>query len=390
MKKIILFVFLHLFVVTISAQVKNFFGSGNAKSIIAIVLYKKGNAGYFHKTENLKQDVLYVNSIKRYYAYDKKNKKLYAETQEGNFVIELEESYAKYYKKADDIPSMNEEDIYDVVLSVNKKLEAHFEAENVKLKNSLFVKDSLEQIEKQKVKREQYRNNNSWRELKFSVPHNVQCEICRDNHNLEQVNILSLVEDTMYYSFDNPDLEILDNKMYGIHYSILPYDAQRDINFRDHIEIWNDSIASHTKMTNIQAIQQALDKIDSFKKAVKRKTPYGFIKDWGWKLNSVDGVEPYFAFYNTSDKTIKYVDFYFSLFNAVGDRCLLKYAKSYVGNIRGVGPVESFQAGSWNWDKATHYTSGDASEMKIVKVVITYMDKTTKVLTGNALIIEKK
>lgn len=55
-----------------------------------------------------------------------------------------------------------------------------------------------------------------------------------------------------------------------------------------------------------------------------------------------------------------------------------------------IGPVESFQAGSWNWDKATHYTSGDASEMKIVKVVITYMDKTTKVLTGNALIIEKK
>ena len=85
------------------------------------------------------------------------------------------------------------------------------------------------------------------------------------------------------------------------------------------------------------------------------------------------------------DKSIKYVDFYFSLYNAVGDKCYLKYSKSYTGSVRGVGPVESDCSGSWTWDRATHYTTADASEMRIVKIVITYMDKTVKTLIGNAI-----
>ena len=99
-------------------------------------------------------------------------------------------------------------------------------------------------------------------------------------------------------------------------------------------------------------------------------------------------MEPYFSFYNTSEKTIKYVDFYFSVFNAVGDKCYLKYDKSYIGNVRGVGPVEPFYAGSWNWERATHYTSGDASEMRIVKLVITYMDGTVKTIPRDAIVYE--
>ena len=113
------------------------------------------------------------------------------------------------------------------------------------------------------------------------------------------------------------------------------------------------------------------------------------MQKWGWELNSAQGIEPFFTFFNSSKKTIKYIDFYFSVYNAVGDKCYLKYERSYVGNVRGVGPVEPFEAGSWNWDRATHYTSGDASEMRVVKVVITYMDKTVKTLTGNSLIFEQ-
>lgn len=398
MKRLLLFVFLLLVVITISAQVKFAFGKGNAKSIIALVLYEKENSDYFYKVENVEQDVLSVKDIKKYYAYDKKNKKLYAETQYGNYVIELEDSYANYYKKADVIPSLKEENIFSIVTSVNDKLKVYYDAENIKIKNSFiekrrldrekYVKDSIDKIEKQRAEREQYRKNNSWRKLKFSVPHTLECEICKVDYKLQHVNVLSLVEDTIYYTFNYPDLTILNNKMYGIHYSVLPYDAKRDIYFRDYIEMWDDSIANHEKMTKAQAILETYERFEGFKKDVRKQAPYGFVKKWGWELNSAYGVEPYFTFYNTSDKTIKYVDFYFSLFNAVGDRCFLKYEKSYVGNVRGVGPVETFQTGAWSWDRATHYTSGDASEMKIVKVVITYVDKTKKVLTGNALLFD--
>ena len=66
----------------------------------------------------------------------------------------------------------------------------------------------------------------------------------------------------------------------------------------------------------------------------------------------------------------------------------MKYNKSYIGNVRGVGPVEQFDSGSWNWDRATHYTSSDASEMRIVKLVITYMDGTTKTIPRESIIYD--
>ena len=66
----------------------------------------------------------------------------------------------------------------------------------------------------------------------------------------------------------------------------------------------------------------------------------------------------------------------------------MKYDRSYVGKVRGVGPVESFNSGSWNWDRATHYTSGDASEMRIIKLVVTYMDGTVKTIPKDAIVYD--
>lgn len=59
-----------------------------------------------------------------------------------------------------------------------------------------------------------------------------------------------------------------------------------------------------------------------------------------------------------------------------------------MGNVRGVGPVEPFDSGSWAWDRATHYTSADASEMRIVKMVITYMDGTKKTIPNSSIIYD--
>lgn len=48
------------------------------------------------------------------------------------------------------------------------------------------------------------------------------------------------------------------------------------------------------------------------------------------------------------------------------------------------------KSGWWNWDRATHYTSGDASEMRIVKLVIIYMDGTIKTLPNSFIIYENQ
>ena len=199
---------------------------------------------------------------------------------------------------------------------------------------------------------------------------------------------MSLSSDTIYYIRKEPDIVKLGQVFQKIHYAEISESLKKDKKFREYVEIWKDSIALYNQVSNLNALELNVYRYLEFKESIRKIAPYGYIESWGWNLNYADGVEPYFHFYNTSEKTIKYVDFYFSLYNDVGDRCLLKYNKSYTGSVRGVGPVETDCTGEWSWSRATHYTSADATEMRITKIVITYMDKTTRTLTGNAILYE--
>ena len=82
---------------------------------------------------------------------------------------------------------------------------------------------------------------------------------------------------------------------------------------------------------------------------------------------------------NTSSKTIKYIKVYWTVKNDVGD-------VRGSGSFSGTGPVESMSSASWNWDYSSYYVKGDASKMRITKVVITYMNGTVKTLTGDSII----
>lgn len=192
----------------------------------------------------------------------------------------------------------------------------------------------------------------------------------------------------IYYLRNNPELLIMGNAFHELHFGKISHEIKERKKFQDYIEIWRDSIGLNDKINNDEARTINTGRYKQYISEISKVAPYGFVGNWGWHLNTADGVEPYFTFFNMSNKTIKYIDFHFCLFNAVGDRCYLRYNRSYTGSVRGVGPVESFSYGSWNWDRATHYTTADASEMRITKIVITYMDKTVKTLTGNAIVYE--
>jgi hypothetical protein len=247
------------------------------------------------------------------------------------------------------------------------------------------IKDSLEAIKRKAEKLEEYRKNHSWHDLILDYAVKMNCKFCDLEHLDRTFYVLSLSSDTIYYLQDNPNIKMLGKSLSGIHYAEINDVLKQSKKFKEYLEIWHDSLALHNEFTNDEAKTINLYTYVKFKSDILKEAPYGFIGNWGWDLNSADGVEPYFSFINTSEKTIKYVDFYFSLYNAVGDRCYLRYDKSYTGHVRGVGPVEPGSTGSWEWDRATHYTSADASEMKITKIVITFMDKTVRTLTGNAI-----
>jgi hypothetical protein len=258
-------------------------------------------------------------------------------------------------------------------------------AEVRRKQKEILVLDSIAKEKQKEIDRDEYRKTHDWHKLNLSDSYGLYCRVCDGTHYLKNITIQSLSSDTIYYFLNTPDYTMLGIDKNSLHYSKMTNKLKNDKNFAEYIKIWHDSIANNNKQSNKMADEYNLIQEKKFLSKVNAAAPDGFILRWGCDFNSADGIEPYFSYFNSSKKSIKYVDLYFSVYNDVGDRCYLKYDRSYVGKIRGVGPVDSFTSGSWKWDKATHYTSGDATNMKIVKLVITYMDGTIKSLTQQSI-----
>jgi hypothetical protein len=73
---------------------------------------------------------------------------------------------------------------------------------------------------------------------------------------------------------------------------------------------------------------------------------------------------------NTNSKTIRYIDVYFKV-----TMVLVMLEKSDTFRNR---PLKEFESGSWEWDSSSYYVAGDASNMNITKVILTYMNGTKK------------
>ena len=118
-------------------------------------------------------------------------------------------------------------------------------------------------------------------------------------------------------------------------------------------------------------------------------TKRGYFENVGFDLNSVGGINPYFAFTNTNNKTVKYIEISFNVYNTVNDKCKDQYSNSYTFSLKGVGPIEKFEKAVFSWadNPATHYTSYDASYIKIIKAKITYMDNSIVTISGKDIIV---
>lgn len=370
--------------------------------------YRIGNDGFYHKYETNGVNFLSdehsqyyksVEGLEHFYCYDNKNNMFYYYTENTiGFYNPTHSNYIKFiknYMKEGKVKKVKEEEAMFLTENILKEMDEKYRnkndsvAEIRRIAREQFVKDSIETAQKKAKEREEYRKTHDWRDLTMSKSYGLKCDFCDINHYMKDYRVMFISADTLYYLLEKPDLSILGINHIGIHYSKLTSDFKKDNQFKEYVNIWQDSIANNNNFSNQGAAVFNLIQYNEFKNKVYSAAPNGFMQKWGWELNSAQGIEPFFTFFNSSKKTIKYIDFYFSVYNAVGDKCYLKFERSYVGNVRGVGPVEPFEAGSWNWDRATHYTSGDASEMRVVKVVITYIDNTIKTLTGNSLIFEQ-
>lgn len=121
------------------------------------------------------------------------------------------------------------------------------------------------------------------------------------------------------------------------------------------------------------------DKGDGCAKKVREVAPHGYITKWSWSRNSVDGISPKVEFYNASNKTIKYITFYYTFDNAVGDPCYGLTVKKLIP-FSCIGPVEEGCTDSWDADGDPVDYVANAETGKIVKCKIEYMDGTSYVL----------
>lgn len=388
----------------ITASYAESFSQYNSSSRTAIVLYIPDAQGFYHKQTNV--SVNNVDNIEAQYAFDKKNRKLYVATAYGNYVIELTESKAKLVKKDKSIPQVKDKDIDALVVSVNNSLDEKFAQYN--LEREQFITDSIEyakeqerlaviekarldSIEKANKQAEinRYKAAHDWHWLPIkkkssyrysssteTVP--LQCVICDkkiSSYSTDSIYVRAINNDTIY-SWERKS-GFLGYSPIEVHAYPIPSDLKASEYYTRHLEAYRDSLTADTTYSKDVAEYLNSYAMVNFIEKVTKEAPYGFFIDWGWD-DEYSSISFHFNYMNLNKRTIKYIDVYWKVTNDVGD--LRK-----TGHFKGTGPLEQYESASWNWDYSSYYVAGDASNMNITKVIITYMNGQQQVLTGKQI-----
>lgn len=104
----------------------------------------------------------------------------------------------------------------------------------------------------------------------------------------------------------------------------------------------------------------------------KQNLPIAISSLWKSKPNSVGGIDVQVGFKNITDKTIKYITFYFQAFNNVDDivYCTIRGYSDFGGKV--TGPILPTKTKLAYWEN--YWYNHKIKYIKIQKVKIEYMD----------------
>lgn len=360
----------------------------------ALVLYQKdANGLYAPQKDVMVESVQNTVSI---YAYNKKSHNLYVCTANGNYVITLNNDYAKLVKHNSEIPKFDNEEIAPLIASANAVLEKKYSALNDsiiaerKRIREKEIADSIRAVREQEKKAEEARlaqikkeeRFNTFRQenLKSLFPINNEkliCADCNKAYSYEWVLINSVQNDSIYFVTEKT-ME-LDDSFSEIHVTQIPKVLKTNPCFQYHLQAFKDSLCNDSIFNKdfIEYINN-YEQLQHYKR-VNKKAPYGYFENWSWDDDF--SVSFSFRYMNTNTKTIKYIDVYWKVTNDVGDI-------RGTGHFKGTGPLKQNYSASWNWDSSSYYVAGDASNMSITKVILTYMNGTQKVLGKGEIIFD--
>ena len=373
MRKLVLFGLLLAFCLMVEAQTYN---SSNSITRVALVYYFMDENGFYQKKENVNlQEVFQVVST---YGYDKKSHELYVQTERANCIVTVNDDLHKIMKKSKSIPQMKGDELMAKAAEVNNQLDAHFKHLNeVRQKH---INDSIQKAKEDSIKKaredsiriatenkkaDEYRNTHKWI-LYPTGKVSLYCVYCEKNVTTRDTSLVYKVkQDTIYWlEYKTGKLDI---DYEHIHAAKISSQLQNNPSYQYHTKVFADSIESNFNDISVGVISKINDDyFFDYMKELKKEAPNGLFLDWGWN-DEYSFITFHFDYMNTNKNTIKYIEVFWKVTNDVGD-------VRKTGSFKGTGPLEEWESASWNWDSSMYYVAGDATNMDITKVIITYMN----------------
>lgn len=248
------------------------------------------------------------------------------------------------------------------------------------VEDSIACKKALAKIKEknEKIKKDReltYKANHNWK----SVPTGrieLHCTICDKSIAKDSLHCMGIKNDSIY--FVTASKGYYNTKFALAHVAHIPSELTNYEDFKYHCDVYKDSLKLNSEVLDNDFVSYISVRgyLDNFNKA-KKIAPFGYFGDWGWDTE-YGNVTFNFDYTNLNSKTIKYIDVYWYVTNDVNDICGR-------GHFKGVGPVETGDLGSWKWDDSPYYVSSSATNMRISKVILTYMNGSKQVLSKNMI-----
>jgi len=99
--------------------------------------------------------------------------------------------------------------------------------------------------------------------------------------------------------------------------------------------------------------------------------------------NSAGGVDILVIFFNTSNQTLKYVDFTVMPYNKVGDVAPSEIGRKTVANLRVTGPIKPNEDWRGGWENIWYNNSIGCIE--VIGIEVTYMNGNSESFSGSEL-----
>lgn len=361
-----------------------------------LVSFVQNNDGTY--AENSKQyNVDVVDNVCCEYAYDEKHRYLYVRTNTANVQITLfDNKETKLKMKNSLVPKLEGNDLQNEINKQSNILKEKIQDINKHIQDSIKSKRE-EEIKERERKLKEKAYNDSLDKIYFDehketwnvIPINVKslyCVDCRkdidlsDNIHDGYLILCDVSQNKHFLYYRCLELGLFDIKRISTHKLSVSSDLEKYDKFQRHMRIFADSIKISNEEHNFDEEMEFSNEFpdELISDEMQKIAPYGFVEKFYW--NCVYGrVTLNFTYTNTNKKTIKYIKPYFQVTNDVNDI-------RGNGHFSGTGPLSQYETATWDWDYSNYYVAGDATKLRITKIVITYMDGSVKTLDANHIV----